>query len=54
VPDQIVTRAKTGFSTPIERWLKDDERIRGWQQVPRLRPQNCPWARRWAYQVARP
>ncbi len=54
VPDQIVTRAKTGFSTPIERWLKDDERIRGWQKVPRLRPQNCPWARRWAYQVARP
>jgi asparagine synthase (glutamine-hydrolysing) len=54
VPDQIVTRAKTGFSTPIERWLKDDEHIRGWQQVPRLRPQNCPWARRWAYQVARP
>ena len=54
VPEQIVTRAKTGFSTPIERWLKDDERIRGWQQVPRLRPRNCPWARRWAYQVARP
>jgi asparagine synthase (glutamine-hydrolysing) len=54
VPDRIVTRAKTGFSTPIERWLKDDERIRGWQEVPRLRPRNCPWARRWAYQVARP
>jgi len=54
VPDRIVTRAKTGFSTPIERWLKDDERIRGWRQVPRLRPRNCPWARRWAYQVARP
>jgi asparagine synthase (glutamine-hydrolysing) len=54
VPEQIVTRAKTGFSTPIERWLKDDERIRGWQEVPRLRPRNCPWARRWAYQVARP
>src|SRR5579862_3735278 len=54
VPEQIVARAKTGFSTPIERWLKDDERIRGWQQVPRLRPRNCPWARRWAYQVARP
>src|SRR6202035_119827 len=32
VPDQIAMRAKTGFSTPIERWLKDDERIRGWQQ----------------------
>ena len=53
LPHQILERAKTGFATPIERWLKDDERIQRWQQVPRLRPANCPWARRWAYQIAR-
>lgn len=53
VPSQIQARAKTGFATPIERWLKDDEAIRTWQQVPQLRPPNCPWARRWAYQIAR-
>jgi asparagine synthase (glutamine-hydrolysing) len=53
LPPPILERAKTGFATPIERWLKDDDRIRRWQQVPRLRTANCPWARRWAYQIAR-
>jgi asparagine synthase (glutamine-hydrolysing) len=52
LPGPVQARAKTGFATPIERWLNDDERIGGWRQVPRLRPDNCPWARRWAYQVA--
>lgn len=53
LPDQVVERAKTGFATPIERWLKDDEGIQRWRQVPRLRPASCPWARRWAYQIAK-
>jgi len=52
LPDQILARAKSGFGTPIEHWLKADERIRHWQKVPRLRTANCPWARRWAYQIA--
>jgi asparagine synthase (glutamine-hydrolysing) len=52
LPRQVIDRAKTGFATPVERWLKDDQRIRRWQQVPRLRRDNCPWARRWAYQIA--
>jgi asparagine synthase (glutamine-hydrolysing) len=53
LPPQIQNRAKTGFSTPIAQWLQDDERVRAWQDVPRLRSSNCPWARRWAYQIAR-
>jgi asparagine synthase (glutamine-hydrolysing) len=52
LPDEILQRAKTGFATPIERWLQDDARTQRWQSVPRLRPANCPWARRWAYQIA--
>lgn len=52
LPDRLLERAKTGFSTPIENWLQDDDKIRGWQQVERLRRPACPWARRWAYQVA--
>lgn len=52
VPSQILGRGKTGFGTPIEQWLKDDKRIERWRQVPRLQSANCPWARRWAYQVA--
>jgi asparagine synthase (glutamine-hydrolysing) len=53
VPPQIQNRAKTGFATPIAHWLQHDERVRAWREVPRLRSANCPWARRWAYQVAR-
>jgi asparagine synthase (glutamine-hydrolysing) len=53
LPPQIQNRAKTGFATPIAQWLQDDERVRAWQDVPRLRSANCPWARRWAYQIAR-
>jgi asparagine synthase (glutamine-hydrolysing) len=52
LPAQIQNRAKTGFSTPIAQWLQDDERVRAWRHVPRLRSANCPWARRWAYQIA--
>lgn len=52
LPPQIQNRAKTGFATPIAQWLQDDERVRAWQDVPRLRSANCPWARRWAYQIA--
>lgn len=52
LPEQIQNRAKTGFSTPIAQWLQDDDEVRAWQDVPRLRSANCPWARRWAYQIA--
>ncbi len=53
VPPEVQNRAKTGFATPIAQWLQDDERVRAWREVPRLRSANCPWARRWAYQIAR-
>ncbi len=57
VPAEIQDRAKsgfkTGFATPIAQWLQQDEQVRAWQEVPRLRSANCPWARRWAYQIAR-
>jgi asparagine synthase (glutamine-hydrolysing) len=53
LPDAVVRRRKTGFSTPIANWLKQ-----GWPppQRPRapaslMRPE-CPWARRWAWCVA--
>jgi asparagine synthase (glutamine-hydrolysing) len=52
LPAAVTARAKTGFTTPIEHWLKDDDRLRRWREVPRLRGANCPWARRWAYQMA--
>jgi asparagine synthase (glutamine-hydrolysing) len=53
LPNSVVCRRKTGFSTPIADWSKQ-----GWP--PPARPKvpeslmhaKCPWARRWAWCVA--
>ena len=52
LPREVVDRAKTGFETPIRDWLQRDDRLQGWRHVPELTGRNCPWARRWAYQLA--
>jgi asparagine synthase (glutamine-hydrolysing) len=51
-PSTITERAKTGFGTPIDIWLQRDDRVQAWRQVPQLAGSKCPWARRWAYQLA--
>jgi asparagine synthase (glutamine-hydrolysing) len=52
LPSEIVERAKTGFGTPIDDWLQRDDRLQRWRQLPQLATRKCPWARRWAYQLA--
>ena len=52
LPDAVVARAKTGFGTPIKDWLQRDDRLQRWRHVPQLTVPKCPWARRWAYQLA--
>jgi asparagine synthase (glutamine-hydrolysing) len=52
LPDEVVQRAKTGFGTPIERWLQRDNRVERWKQIPSLNLESCAWARRWAFQLA--
>jgi asparagine synthase (glutamine-hydrolysing) len=52
LPHAIVERAKTGFSTPIKDWLQRDDHLQRWRGVPNLAIPKCPWARRWAYQLA--
>ena len=51
LPDAVLMRAKTGFTTPIASWLQrmPGQRYTG---VPTLAAPNCRWARRWAYCVA--
>jgi asparagine synthase (glutamine-hydrolysing) len=51
LPKAVVTRAKTGFTTPIASWL---QRVPGqrYAEVPMLAAPNCRWGRRWAYCVA--
>jgi asparagine synthase (glutamine-hydrolysing) len=52
LPRQVVERTKTGFETPIKDWLQRDDRLQQWRHVPQLTIPKCPWARRWAYQLA--
>jgi asparagine synthase (glutamine-hydrolysing) len=52
LPANVVERPKTGFTTPIETWLKSDSRIQRWRRVPAFAIDTCPWARRWAFEVA--
>ena len=52
LPPAVIERAKTGFGTPVETWLQRDERLHRWKRVPSFAASRCPWARRWAYQVA--
>jgi asparagine synthase (glutamine-hydrolysing) len=52
LPREILNRAKTGFATPIDSWLQRDDRVQAWRRLPLLAVPKCPWARRWAYQLA--
>jgi asparagine synthase (glutamine-hydrolysing) len=53
LPAALRDRAKTGFSTPLERWLSDAEALSAWRAVPALKQPGTPWARRYAYTVDR-
>jgi asparagine synthase (glutamine-hydrolysing) len=52
LPPEIIDRPKTGFGTPVKDWLQRDDRLQHWRRLPQLAKPNCPWARRWAYQLA--
>src|SRR5262245_7728688 len=53
LPSAVVTRAKTGFTTPIARWLQAD-----WlpssrtAAEPRKVPPTAHWSRQWAERLA--
>ena len=51
LPEAVLKRIKTGFTTPIASWL---QRMPGqrYTSVPMLAAPNCRWARRWAYCIA--
>jgi asparagine synthase (glutamine-hydrolysing) len=52
LPADTLNRRKTGFGTPVKEWLQQDDCLQRWRRVPRLAEPKCPWARRWAYEVA--
>ncbi|TLS66728.1 asparagine synthase (glutamine-hydrolyzing) [Mariprofundus erugo] len=52
LPEFITSRSKTGFYTPVSKWLQSDNRLDVWKSIPSLRKGSAPWARRWAFVVA--
>jgi asparagine synthase (glutamine-hydrolysing) len=52
LPESVLARGKTGFSTPVSSWLLAGSKLGDWRRVPLLKRQDCPWARRWGYVVA--
>lgn len=53
LPASIEHAAKTGFGLPINEWIVRSSTANAWRSVASLRGRNVPWARRWAYLVAR-
>jgi asparagine synthase (glutamine-hydrolysing) len=53
LPSAVLDRVKTEFFRPVQAWLQQDERLHKWRCVPSFSVAGYPWARRWAYQVAR-
>jgi asparagine synthase (glutamine-hydrolysing) len=51
LPAAVTTRAKTGFTTPIVKWLQADAALDRYAEVPSLAAPECHWSRRWAYGV---
>lgn len=52
LPEAVLRRSKTGFSTPVQSWLESSAELTSWRRVELLRHRRCPWARRFAYAVA--
>lgn len=51
LPEKIQHRKKTGFTTPVNSWLKTSELLDGWKSVAILRNAKCHWSRRHVYSV---
>jgi len=52
LPPELIERRKTGFGIPVADWLMEHPNLQSWRRMPQLAMKKCPWARRWAYQVA--
>ena len=50
---ESTARVKSGFTTPVERWIQTSNPLRGGSTAKDLARAGCHWARRWAYSVAK-
>ena len=52
LPDAVIERPKSGFSTPVETWIQRAPGLQQWKDIAALTAPGYPWARRWAHEVA--
>jgi asparagine synthase (glutamine-hydrolysing) len=52
LPARVVDRPKTGFTTPVARWLQQAPELDARRRVAALQRPHCHWSRRFAYVVA--
>jgi len=52
LPDALVQRPKSGFSTPVAGWLKHDRQFDSWRRFPFLHHERQHWSRRFAVAIA--
>lgn len=48
LPELILNRPKTGFTTPVSSWQQSTPCLQAWRRFPSLTRNNTPWARRYA------
>ena len=48
LPEHIINRPKTGFTTPVPGWQQNITELQGWKRYPSLQKADTPWARRYA------
>jgi asparagine synthase (glutamine-hydrolysing) len=48
LPDEIINRSKTGFTTPVSAWQQSLPELCGWKKYSSLQAKHTPWARRYA------
>ena len=51
LPESIFTKEKTGFETPVKKWLESNPQLQSWKSQSHMQDSQTPWARRWAYEV---
>jgi asparagine synthase (glutamine-hydrolysing) len=52
LPAAVTRRMKTGFTTPVAKWLQVGTSSHRYANVPSLAAPGCHWSRRWAYGLA--
>jgi asparagine synthase (glutamine-hydrolysing) len=48
LPEEIITRPKSGFAVPMTQWLAAATERREWSSMALLADRGTPWTRRWA------